>query len=184
MPHIRRWRQPPIPSSIPIAEPGIARTRSQGLMRTSPSSWSSLPRAPAREADSPAAAAFLERSAALYARPARPSPPRAGSRRQQAASRRIAGSAAAARERRRRPAGRVGSCQAEVPARPDRGGSEPRRSRAAAAARRGQAARTARRFPLARRLPGRSTSRKRRRQARPGDDRGRTRSAPGATRTG
>ena len=60
------------------------------------------------------------------ARSARPIPPRAGSRRQQAASRRIAGSAAAARERRRRPAGRVGSCQGEVPARPDRGGSEPR----------------------------------------------------------
>ncbi len=51
-PRIRRWRRPPIPSATPIAAPGIARTRSRSPTRTSPSSWSSPPRAPAREAGS------------------------------------------------------------------------------------------------------------------------------------
>ena len=45
-----RWRTPPIPTSIPIAAPGIARRRRRGSTRTSPPSSSARPAGPRRAA--------------------------------------------------------------------------------------------------------------------------------------
>ena len=123
-----------------------------------------------------AAAAFLERSAALTPDPTRRAHRALEAAASQAAGRGLPGGAAAARERGGRAGGPVGSCQAEAPARRDRGsaGAPPTRCRCCST-RPGSSNRLT--SPFARRVPGGHTGRKRRRQARPGDGGGRARSA-------
>ncbi len=70
-PRIGRWRRLPMPSSTLIAAPGIAHTRSQRPMRTSRSNWSTRAARARARGGLAAAAAFLERSAALTPDPAR-----------------------------------------------------------------------------------------------------------------
>ena len=66
-----RWPRRPTRSSIPTAAPGIARRRPPGRTRTSPPSSSARPSRAQARGGLAAAAAFLERAAALTADPAR-----------------------------------------------------------------------------------------------------------------